>query len=79
MQYLQKFHQNQHYDLLLVFGEDCIPVNKTLLAVHSPYFQVVTKDCQGDTLDFKFIQQFGDSRVFQVLLAYLQSGFLVVP
>ena len=79
MSYLERFHQNQHYDLLLAFGEDCIPVNKTLLAVTSSYFKFLFKNVKGDTFDFNCHEQFGDARIFQVLLGYLQSGYLVVP
>ena len=37
------------------------------------------KDVKGDTLDFKCHEDLGDARVFQVLLGYLQSGYIVVP
>lgn len=37
------------------------------------------KNVKGDTFDFSCYEQFGDARVFQVLLGYLQSGYVVVP
>ena len=77
--YLERFHQEQYYDLLIAFGEDCIPVNKTVLAVSCYYFRYLMKEVKGDTLDFKVHEEFGDARVFQVLLGYLQSGYIVVP
>jgi hypothetical protein len=77
--FLERFNQHQHFDLLLVLGEDCIPVNKTLMAVHSRYFYNLLKELKEDTLDFKCYEQFGDARVFQVMANYLQSGCLVVP
>lgn len=65
--------------MLFALGEDCIPVNKTLLAISSRYFESLLKEVKGDTVDFNCYEQFGDSRVFQVLFGYLQSGYLVVP
>ena len=50
-----------------------------MLAVNSQYFRFMLKDVKGDTFDFSCYEQFGDARVFQVLLGYLQSGYVVVP
>ena len=78
--YLERYHQSQFYDLLVVFGEkECIPVNKTLLAVSSQYFASMLKNHKEECIEIKNCQDFGDIRVFQVLLNYLQSGYLVVP
>lgn len=70
--YLERFHQSQHYDMLLVVGEDCIPVNKTQLAVNSLYFKHLLQEVKEDTLELSSYSPYGDARVLQVLMNYLQ-------
>jgi hypothetical protein len=69
----------QHYDLLVAVGKECIPVNRTMLAVNSQYFEYLLRDHRGEVLEIGGCEEFGDARVFQVMLNYLQSGYLVVP
>lgn len=36
--YLERYNQQQYYDLIIEFGEESLPANKTELAVSSQYF-----------------------------------------
>ena len=79
-EYLETERISQYHDLVIVLNQEYyIPVNQTMLAKNSTYFRYLLKWTQQSHIGIDLQEELADIRVFQVMVNYIQTGYLIIP
>jgi hypothetical protein len=72
-------HDGGYYDVVFQLGNGVeIRANRALLALGSEYFKVLVLGNYQEQREKKIVIPFSDSVLFEVMLNYIYTGFVVV-